>query len=97
MPDDVSKWRHQYNRWGVGSSPDGKEIRILGLHTFCGRVIADQLNGTPDPERALAEWTPLSLTREHALELAAWIVAVAMPQDDEFEKILAYVRGEPVA
>lgn len=39
---------------------------------------------------------PLTLTREHALELAAWIVAVCMPKEGEFERVLAHVRGEPL-
>lgn len=77
--DDVTKWRHGINRWGVGSSADGKEIRILGL-CAAGTLAA--------PQRA-----PLVLSREHALELAAWIVAVSTANAEEFELILHYVRG----
>lgn len=80
--DQLTNFRHQFNRFGVGSSIDGKEIRILGLqHVFSW---ADNHG-------------PLALSRENALELAAWIVAVSFPEEGEFERILNHVRGKPVA
>lgn len=81
--DNVAKWRHQGNRWGVGASPDGEQIRILGLR-------AGNFGELSYLEHRSQH---LSLSREHALELAAWIVAVATPREGEFERILAYVRG----
>ena len=83
---DVTKWRHQGNRYGVGASVDGKKIRIMGLAAAAG-----------GPLSTVAAGPPLVLSREHALELAAWIVAVAFPQEGEFERILDYIRGKPVA
>jgi len=74
---DVSRWRHEFNRFGVGSSVDGKQIRVMGLMS------------------AQAQIRPLTLTRENALELAAWIVAIAFPHDGEFERILDHIRGKP--
>lgn len=92
MPNepDVTNWRHQGNARGVGSSIDGKEIRIIGLLS----VIK-----AGDPLRQKLLW-PLTLPRQAALELAAWIVAVAIPEKKgltEFERILDYIRDKPVA
>ena len=72
------------NHFAVGSSPDGTEIRILGLMPVIGKLPVIRSPGVP--------W-PLSLTRENALVLAAWIVAVALPQGMEFQTILDHVRG----
>lgn len=74
------------NHYGVDSSDDGAVIRIMGLMP----VIRAQ-TGTQSPL-----W-PLALLRQEALLLAAWIVAVASPENGEFERILDYVRGKPVA
>lgn len=35
----------------------------------------------------------LPITKEDALEFAAWIVAVAMPEVGEFERVLEAVRN----
>ena len=86
---DVTNWRHQGNRFGVGASIDGKEIRIMGL-----MEVIRVFRSITDPP----VW-PLTLSRESALELAAWIVAVAIPEKrglTEFERILDYARGRPV-
>jgi hypothetical protein len=75
------------NHFSVGASSDGQIISILGLFPVIGNLPVIR-----DFTMAGGLVRPLAMTRENAMELAAWIVAIADPQDAEFHRMLDDVR-----